>query len=234
MRAAVILCAAMALPVSAVAQADGSRFYPPAGCTAQLTIQSRSCQVDNIWTCDAHPGHSWRMEFQVNGPTFVSRIDAETQWIESFDLFPTSRRELALPADDPASLTELLATGIDSYDFTLRTPSGPVRVVGFDRLTGEEVVIDDEPLLVTQFSARHETTSGTTLELEGTEYVSVRHRRFIAGSYSGTSQAGPFEDDQTPVDFIYPGEPGFFTKTPLYDCEASLARYVPALKGYDQ
>lgn len=233
MRAVVIICAAM-LSAPVAAQQDGSRFYPPSGCTGQLTIQSRSCQVDNIWTCDAHPGHSWRMEFQADGPTFVSRIDSETQWIESFDLFHTSRRELALPADDPASLTELLETGIDSYDFTLRTPNGPVRVVGYDRLTGEKVVIDDEPLLVTEFSARHEGTSGTLFELSGNEYVSVRHRRFIAGAYSGTSAAGPFEDDQSPVDFIYPGEPGFFTKTPLYDCEASLARYVPALKGYDQ
>ncbi len=233
MRGTLALCAAL-LPPPLFAQNDGSRFYPPEGCTAQLTIQSRSCQVDNIWTCDDTPGHSWRMEFQADGPTFMSRIDYETQWVESYHLFPTRRRELVQPSDDPASLTELLETGIDSYDFTLRTPSGPVRVVGYDRLTGESVVIDDEPLLVTEFDARHETTSGTVLEIKGNEYVSVKHRRFIAGQYSGTSESGAFEDDQTPVDFIYPGEPGFFTKTPLYDCEASLARYVPTVKGTDQ
>ena len=226
--------AVMLVCASPAAAQDGNRFYPPEGCTAQLTIQSRSCQVDNIWTCEANPGHSWRMEFQADGPTFVSRIDYETQWVESFHLFPTRRRELVQPADDPASLTELLDTGIDSYDFTLRTPSGPVRVVGFDRLTGETVTIDDEPLLVTEFNARHETTSGTVLEIAGTEYVSVRHRRFISGTYSGTAENGPFEDDASPVDFIYPGEPGFFSKTPLYDCEASLARYVPTVKGTDQ
>lgn len=209
------LAAMLALP--AYAQQDGSRFYPPEGCTAQLTIQSRSCQLDNIWTCAANPGDSWRMEFQVDGPTFLARIDDETQWVESFNLFPTRRRELVLPADDPANLTELLETGIDSYDFTMRTPSGPIRVVGFDRLTGESVVIDDEPLLVTEFNARHETTSGTVLEITGNEYVSVRHRRFIAGTYQGTSQGTAFEEDVTPVDFIYPGEPGFFSKTPLYD-----------------
>lgn len=232
MRGVVATCA-IVLAMPAQAQ-DASRFYPPQGCTAQLTIQSRSCQVDNIWTCAANPGHSWRMEFQADGPTFVARIDDETQWVESIHLFPTRRRELVQPSDDPASLTELLDTGTDAYDFTLRTPSGPVRVVGYDRLTGESVVIDDEPLLVTEFTARHETTRGTVLELTGTEYVSVRHRRFIAGTYEGTDENGPFEVDQTPVDFIYPGEPGFFTKTPLYDCEASLARFVPTSKGYDQ
>lgn len=229
-----IFAGVLALPAQAQDAQDDNRFYPPEGCTAQLTVQTRGCQLNNIWTCEAKPGHSWRMEFQADGPTFLSRIDSETQWVESFNLFPTQRRELVQPADDPASLTELLETGIDSYDFTLRTPSGPVRVVGFDRLTGESVVIDDEPLLVTEFTARHETTSGTTFEVTGSEYVSVRHRRFIAGTYSGTSQGTPFEEDASPVDFIYPGEPGFFSKTPLYDCEASLARYVPTVKGYDQ
>lgn len=233
MRYILPICATF-LTAPALAQDDDDRFAPPEGCTAQLTIQSRSCQVDNIWTCDANPGHSWRMEFQADGPTFLSRIDSETQWIESFYLFPNQRRELVQPSDDPASLTELLETGIDSYDFTLRTPSGPVRIVGFDRLTGDSVVIDGEPLLVTEFVARHETTSGTVLELQGNEYVSVKHRRFVAGTYSGSGENGAFDIDQSPVDFIYPGEPGFFSKTPLYDCEASLARHVPIVKGTDQ
>ena len=233
MRRILALCAVLAT-APALARTDGSRFYPPEGCTATLTIQSRGCRVDNIWTCEASPGHSWRMEFQADGPIFMSRIDYETQWIESYHLFPTRRRELVQPSDDPASLTELLDTGIDTYDFTMRTPTGPVRIVGYDRLTGERVVIDDEPLLVTEFKARHETASGTVLDIEGNEYVSVRHRRFIAGTYSGTGESGAFEEDQTPVDFIYPGEPGFFTKTPLYDCDASLARYVPTVKGSDQ
>ena len=170
----------------------------------------------------------------MDGPIFLSKIDSETQWLESYDLFPTRREVLVQPAPDPASLTELLETGTDSYDFVQRSEDGPTRVVGFDRLTGDEVVIDGEPLLVTEFQARHETTSGTILELTGNEYVSVRHRRFLGGTYSGTGPNGSFESDGSPVDFIYPGEPGFFTKTPLYDCESSLARYVPTVKGYDQ
>ncbi|WP_299728088.1 hypothetical protein [uncultured Tateyamaria sp.] len=232
MRLLVILCAVLATP--AVAQ-DGSRFYPPEGCTPELTVQSRGCSVSNIYICSVdQPGENWRIEFDVDGPTFLSKIDSETQWLESYDLFPTYREVLVQPATDPASLTELLETGTDSYDFTQHGDSGPVRVVGYDRLTGEEVVIDGEPLLVTEFSARHETTDGVVLEITGNEYVSVRHRRFISGTYSGTGINGTFENDGTPVDFIYPGEPGFFTKTPLYDCESSLARFVPTLKGYDQ
>lgn len=233
MRYALSLCAVlMAGPVAAQ---DPTLFYPPDGCTAELTVQSRSCSLSNIYTCEAdQPGENWRVEFDVDGPFFISKIDYETQWLESYDLFPTSREVLVQPADDPASLTELLETGTDAYDFVQRGEAGPVRVVGFDRLTGEEVVIDGEPLLVTEFTARHETTDGVMLEVTGSEYVSVRHRRFIAGTYKGEGANGAYEIDKTPVDFIYPGEPGFFSKTPLYDCEASLARYVPTAKGYDQ
>lgn len=233
MRYLLSLCAV--LTAGSAAAQDPNRFYPPEGCTAVLTVQSRSCALSNIYTCEVdQPGDSWRVEFDVDGPIFISKIDYETQWLESYDLFPTSREVLIQPADDPASLTELLETGTDSYDFVQRGDSGPVRVVGFDRLTGEEVVIDGEPLLVTEFNARHETTDGVVLEVTGSEYVSVRHRRFISGTYQGKGVNGSFEDDKTPVDFIYPGEPGFFSKTPLYDCEASLARYVPTVKGYDQ
>ncbi|MEM6371425.1 MAG: hypothetical protein AAF727_01405 [Pseudomonadota bacterium] len=232
MRAVILLGAVLAAPVSAQ---DADRFYPPEGCTAQLTVQSRSCSVSNIYTCAAdQPGDSWRVEFDVDGPIFMSKIDSETQWLESYDLFPTRREVLVQPAADPASLSELLETGTDSYDFVQRSDTGPVRVVGFDQLTGEEVVIDGEPLLVTQFSARHETSDGVVLEVSGNEYVSVRHRRFIAGTYKGKGVNGTFESDSSPVDFIYPGEPGFFSKTPQYDCESSLARYVPTVKGYDQ
>lgn len=233
MRLAAALYATL-LAVPAHAQ-DPDRFFPPEGCTEELTIQSRGCSVSNIYICAAdQPGDSWRVEFNEDGPFFMSKIDYETQWLESYDLFPTSREVLVQPAPDPASLTELLETGIDSYDFVQRGESGPIRVVGFDRLTGEEVVIDGEPLLVTEFDARHETTDGVVLEVSGNEYVSVRHRRFIAGTYTGTARGRPFEDDSTPVDFIYPGEPGFFSKTPLYDCEASLARFAPTVKGYDK
>jgi len=237
-----VITLALALMPTAVAAQDGSRYYPPAGCTGTLTVQSRSCIVSHIYTCAAdNPGESWRIQFDVDGPNFLSKIDAETQWLESYELFPTRREVLQQPAPDPASLSELLATGTDSYDFTQRSDGRPVRVVGFDRLTGDDVVIDGEPLLGTEFSARYEDTTGTYLEVSGREFVSVAHQRFISGTVTQTwlRDGASREWDRTPIDFIYPGEPGFFSKTPLYDCEASLASYrLPhrhsTVKGYDQ
>lgn len=229
-----LLFVALLVPVSALAQ-DGSRYYPPEGCSGVLTIQSRSCIVSHIYTCDAdRPGESWRIQFDVDGPNFLSKIDAETQWLESYDLFPTRRQTLQVPATDPASLTELLETGTDTFDFVQTSEGRPTRIVGFDRLTGEDVVIDGEPLLGTEFNVRYQYTIGSDLYAKGFEFVSVKHRRFMPGIVTLTQDGESVERDRTPVEFIYPGEPGFFSKTPLYECEASLARYVPTTKGSDQ
>lgn len=207
---------------------DDSRYYPPEGCIGVVTVQNRGCVVNNIYTCAAdQPGDSWRLMFNQDGPVFLSKIDYETQWLESYDLFPTRREILRQPADDPASLTELLETGIDTYDFIQTSEQRVTRVVGFDRLTGEDVVIDGETLLGTEFSARMENSVGRDLQVSGREFISVKHRRFISGVTTLTQGGESEERDRTPVEFIYPGEPGFFSQTPLYECEASLASWVP-------
>ncbi len=228
----VLVLIGMLCPSLATAQA-GATFYPPEGCTGVLTVQSRSCEVDHIYTCSQDAaGDQWRVTFTAEGIDYLSKIDAETQWIESYDFFPNRRKTLILPAEDPASLSELMATGLDSYDFTQNTPDGVERVVGFDRLTGEEVVIDGEPLLRTEFSARHILPSGQSYTVRGGQYVSKTHGRFFSGTWIYDGEPD-IRDDNTPVDFIYPGEPGFFHKTPLYDCEANLASFaLPAGGDY--
>ncbi|WP_299619433.1 hypothetical protein [uncultured Tateyamaria sp.] len=229
------LIALLTLIAGPAAAQDASRYYPPEGCTGVVTVQTRGCIVNNIYTCAAdQPGDSWRLMFNQDGPVFLSKIDYETQWLESYDLFPTRRETLRQPAPDPASLTELLETGIDTFDFTQTSQQRVTRVVGFDRLTGEDVVIDGEPLLGTEFSVRYEDSTGRDLQVRGREFVSVKHRRFISGVTTLTRGDEVEERDRTPVEFIYPGEPGFFSQTPLYECEASLARFVPITKGSDQ
>lgn len=234
MRAALFIAGVSVMPLEAGAL-DVDRYYPPNGCTAVMTTQNRNCVLSNIYTCGAdQPGESWRLMFDREGPLFLAKIDYEAQWLESYDVFPSRRDTLRLPATDPASLTELLATGIDSYDFIQTSGQEVVRVVGYDRLTGDDVVIDGEPLLGTEFSVRQESTTRGDLHAKGREFVSVKHRRFFSGRTTMTFDGETEEQDRTPIDFIYPGEPGFFSKTPLYECEASLARYVPTTKGSDQ
>ena len=72
---------------------------------------------------------------------FVSRIDAESQWIESYDLFPKVKQTLDPNPEDPASFSDLLG-GIDTLAFNLTKDDGrQSRVRGFDKLTGFTVKV---------------------------------------------------------------------------------------------
>jgi hypothetical protein len=76
--------ALLAAPVAGLGQ-----LSPPEGCTTFMTVQARGCRVSNHYRCEAdQQGDQWRADFDQEGIYFVSRIDAEAQWVESFDLFP--------------------------------------------------------------------------------------------------------------------------------------------------
>ena len=50
-------------------------------------MQSQGCYVANYYRCEADaPGDQWRVDFDQQGLFYMSKIDAETQWIESYDL----------------------------------------------------------------------------------------------------------------------------------------------------
>ena len=168
----ILICAILAaglLPaVPATAQsAMPGVFSPPPGCTGWLTVQSRGCRVSNHYRCEADaPGDQWRADFDQEGIFFVSRIDRETQWIESFDMFPTTRQILLPDPADPASFSTLLSTGIDTFDFGLAEDGGSQSAVrGFDRLTGRSVTID-----------------GVTLEIEPLEGAARDYREKRSGA----------------------------------------------------
>lgn len=222
--------------LSTPAVADGSLFYPPQGCTGYLTVQQANCTVSQHWTCEKDPqGVKWRADMRQSRVVYVSKTDKETQWLESYDFSPIRQSDLVQPATDPASLTELLNTGVDSFDFILvdQTTRTRTRVVGYDRITEYDVSIDGEPLHRTEFSVRFVNPGSATaqLEVEGSEYVSATHRRFFGGLRTRTSD-GPSEVvDSTPVQFIYPGEDGFFAKTPLYGCSLEMAFLSDPSKG---
>lgn len=202
----------------AAAPASAQQSFPvPAGCTGTLTVQHRNCVVVNVWSCEADKaGDQWIALIGQEGLFSVQRVDDQFQWLESFK---TSGNEtLRQPAEDPASLDELFATGIDTWDFTLDTDNGPERHVGYDMLTGETVVIGDETLLATEFQGRTLDADGTEIYAgSGRQYVSETRRLFFLGE--GWDDASPDQvTDTSPVDFIDPGEPGFFADQPRYEC----------------
>lgn len=223
------LCRTTALVVSgALMLPDPSfagSFTPPAGCTGWLTVQARACRVSNYYKCtqDA-PGDQWRTDFDQEGLFFASRTDAEGQWVESIDMNPMVRQTMD-GAEDPASFSELLG-GLDTFAFALRRDDGGTSTVrGFDRLTGKTVVIDGVNLQQTQFEFAETKTDGSVVKSRGNEYISADWRLFFAGPSEWDNGGGYVPMDGSPLQFIFPGEPGFFSSQPVFECDAILSSY---------
>ncbi len=228
MRGAFALLRASALSLAASPAAALGNFTPPEGCTAYLTVQSKQCRVSNHYTCAADtPGDKWRADFDQQGPFFLSKIDAEAQWLESYELNPEVKQTLDPNPEDPASFTDLLG-GNDSFAFGLSKSDGQRSLVtGYDRLTGESVIIDGVTLQQTEFKYTETSIGGTVLRQgRGHEYISPEWRMFFAGP--GESDFGDgrwLPGDGSPMQFINPGEEGFGATEPIFDCDAVLSSY---------
>jgi hypothetical protein len=219
-----------ALPLMLLAApALAGTFTPPEGCATYLTMQSRGCTVSQHYTCEADAaGEQWRADFGANGPVFLSKTDAEAQWLESYDIAPPARESLDLNPADPASLTELMENGLDTFDFQLTKSDGThTRVTGFDRVTGETTTIDGVTLTNTEYEYTQTGDDGTVLRhSRGHEFISDDWRIFISGRSEWEQEDGtwfPFEN--APINFYYPGEAGFQSTIPLFDCDAESASY---------
>ncbi len=60
---------------------------------------------------------------------FCQRIDSEAQWIESYDMIPIERRRSTRTRPIPPPFSELLSSGIDTWDFGLTKDNG-TRITG--------------------------------------------------------------------------------------------------------
>lgn len=204
-------------------------FTPPDGCTGFVTVQARGCRVSNHYICSQDaPGDQWRADFGQEGLYFASRTDSEGQWVETIDLGRGTRQTLRPGPTDPASFTELLG-GLDTYDFGLQKDDGSAsKVQGFDRLTGKSVVIDGVTLAETEFEFTETDPDGNlTRQSRGNEYIHEGWRLFFAGPSEWDDGAGYLPIDGSPLQFVMPGEKGFFSTEPLFECDAVLSSYRP-------
>lgn len=221
--AAVIAACLSVLALPSAAQGAPDLFQVPAGCTPFLTVQSRECMVSHHWTCEGDaPGTHWRAILDQDGPFSLAFTDAEFRWLQSWDLRRDTTNILIEPEQDPASLTELLASGNDTMVYSLRIEgpmgSGQRDYTGFDRLTGDAVTIDGRRLLVTEFAYQFDTGTGTR-RVSGNQFVHEGWRMFFGGIETVTEADGTsFEYDSSPMDFAEPGERGFLTMQPIFEC----------------
>ncbi|MGL4236625.1 hypothetical protein [Tabrizicola sp.] len=196
----------------------------PEGCEVFMTVQAKACRVSHYYRCEAdNPGDQWRVDMDQEGPFFYSRIDSEGQWVESYD--PVKQVLDPAPAD-PASFSELIAEGTDTWDFGLSKEDGTgSRASGYDRLTGQTVVIDGITLSQTEVDFTEYDREGNVIRRSrGNEYLNPEWRLFFAGPGEtdlGDGQWLPI--DGSPVQFIFPGEEGFLAAQPIYDCDALTA-----------
>lgn len=212
-----------------------STYTPPPGCTPEMTVQMLGCTVSNHYTCATdRPGDRWRADFGQNGMFFQSRINAEAEWVESFDFNPDGRKVLEQSQRDPASFSELLSMGKDHYDFSTMADDGERQnVTGSDRLTGLSTVIDGVTLQETQYDAQAVHDDGSPAwHTRGHEFIDPVRRIFLSGrgEWRGAEGGDFLPFDSSPLNFAFPGDVGFMSTTPLFGCDEVLSQAAsPAL-----
>ncbi len=202
------------------------RFALPAGCEAYVTVQKRNCVVSHLFTCAADPeGWQRRADLDETGLIYLGVIDAETQWIESQHLLAGTVDRLGDAPADPASFSELLETGRDSFEFeTVSEPFSVTRYSGHDRLTGKSVTIDGVSLRETEFEVVATAANGAELyRISGREYVQPEWRSFLSGQRQVTTPDESYSTDATPHSFEFPDDPGFLAAKPHIGCEAVMS-----------
>lgn len=226
MKPALLLCLLCPLTLAPIPALAASPWAAPQGCEVFMTVQSKECRVSNHYRCTGDaPGDQWRADFDQDGIFFQSRINSEAEWVESFELFPTVRQELKPGATDPASFSNLLSSGRDDFIFGLRKETGEeTDVRGFDQLTGKTFVIDGITLSETEYSYEETDAMGQVLrQSRGFEYVNPEWRLFFSGPSEWWDGTDWLPMDGSPVEFIFPGEPGFAASEPLFNCDPVLS-----------
>lgn len=223
---------ALALPLLfAASPLFAGSFTPPEGCTTFLTVQSHGCYVANYYRCEGeNPGDQWRADFDQQGLFYMSKIDSETQWIESYESNPTVKQTLDPNPKDPASFSTLISTGTDTFDFSLTKDNGEhSNVKGYDKLTGKTAVIDGITLEQTQYEYTETDDAGNVLRSStGNEYIKRDWRNFFSGISQWMQPDGTtLPLDGTPIKFALPGDKGFAATQPLFDCDEVMSKAEP-------
>ncbi|WP_341368066.1 hypothetical protein [Yoonia sp. BS5-3] len=220
------LAALLCLAGPATAQSGAPVFSVPGGCDVYLTVQIESCSVSHYFTCEGDPaGHQRSVRLDEQGLTYVGEIDGETQWINSFHVVTGHRERLESEPVEPASFSELLEKGIDDFDFrTLSDEIGETRYVGQDTLTGRQITIDGVTLDETTYDITAYDPAGNEIwSAQGNEFISREWNRFFPGTGTVTTSGGTTARSDRPVEFIFPGEPGFLSSQPKHGCGIAVS-----------
>lgn len=207
--------------------AAAGKFAPPAGCEVFATVQMRNCQVSQHYRCSGDAaGDQWALYMDGDGPFYLSRIDRETRWLESFDL-NSGEADRLVSEVDPASFTTMLSGGRDDYDFRTESSTGEVRrYTGHDTLTGETVMIDGVALERTRFFLEAQAEDGSFIwRRRGEQFIHRDWRLFWADHEEFENAFGDKETVvDTPMQISQPGQKGYLASEPIFDCGEMLTQ----------
>jgi hypothetical protein len=212
-------------------------FTPPEGCQLDMTVQMQNCQLANYYQCPEAPGDRWVSYWDGEGEFFLSRIDAETRWIESvnFDNGEIDRLDQAGSADH-AAFSALLAEGRDDYDFVTQNNFGETRrYQGHDQLTGTAVTVDGVALERCSFELTTTDEAGNFVSRrKGMQLVSRKMRLFFSESETFENALGErFQGADAPISFAFDGEEGFGATEPKFGCDMLMTALPrPANQDY--
>lgn len=220
-----LLLALLTVPVAAPALAAG--FTPPEGCTLEMTVQYRSCSVGQHYRCASDPeGDQHAAYFGREGLEHLSHIDRETRWLQSenprLGLIDRIGEE-----PDAASFSTLTGTGFDDFDFWTESNWGDrLRFTGHDRLTGKKITVDGVELEETEFDLTMTDEGGNVLSTRrGNQFISRAHGRFYGGVEQTVEGGKTSTSNDSPVQFLFPGQAGFGDIKPKFDCEMQMVRF---------
>ncbi|MDP5360015.1 MAG: hypothetical protein NWR52_07750, partial [Paracoccaceae bacterium] len=93
-----------------------------------------------------------------------------------------------------------------------------------DTLTGRQITIDGVTLDETSYDITAFDADGNEIwSAQGNEFINRNWRMFLSGTGTVTTPNGSFERANRPVEFIYPGEPGFLSASPKHGCGVAIS-----------
>lgn len=199
-----------------------TQFDVPLACTSVVTVQNRDCTVSHFYRCPPEETDIFELSFNGDGAQFRTRYDRDGRALEYVDFEDSIAIAREPDATDTDSLSELLDTGEDTYDFLSRVSSGgQFRTIGFDRLLGQSVDVDGRQLQMTEFAYRLVSLNGETFSsVRGQQFVDPELRLYFGGIYVDTSDGSQETTNASPADFIWPGDDQFLSSKPVFDCDA--------------
>ncbi|MCP5038449.1 MAG: hypothetical protein GY945_12725 [Rhodobacteraceae bacterium] len=232
-RPTITACAISLLPFLPTAGQAEAGFTLPEGCSAVLSTQTGFCGANLHWTCQDDPrGHVRKAYFDVDGLASILTFNAQSAIIDAQYMWDNSREVLIGEPLDTFSVDALQTNLTESYAWQLsRTDESGTRslsMTGTDTLTGDALRVGDHvlPEVATSFEYLEEDGS-LNYRGEGTYYLMSDPILVISGSGQAMDPDGRFEYDETPVELIFPGQPGFGDTTPRNNCDDAAVEQTP-------